>query len=457
MSASKVGKSGTKIGKAKPAKSKSSAIREDQQIGGAIKELTLPTVDEATAKLASFFKKNPYSTVASADKDTSSLQISKPWGDSSIAIIIFDKFDEVAEVLNSVVLPERLTALYHPDIRKIEVVWTAYKLPANQQEIFGRTFAFNYGGLIHECEFGRSSEKLLTIAAFVVPQTVSVTNHRNLLSFRALVSSRSRGQESVSLDEARSFWITNVDWDETKVIDMIDHLNFFLRYYDGLCPTVVIHPPLIEATVPKRTRYIKDGFPAKIDGRKLDENLLSFWSYADEGNPMLRFLLYYRILEYAAAHHIEANIREQLRKLIISPDLRHDLTQSVEQIVGAMSATKLADSQRLQSLMRQVDSKLLWRDVNSNIAFFSKDTCFEGGYTMKAIVGSQETEANFCARGPSNLADAFRNIRNALTHGKDLESSGVIRPTLPNIEKFRPWVHLIATAAGEVVLYKDAT
>lgn len=422
-----------------------------------VENSVLPSLDEATERLAPFFTNNPYSTVVDTDKDATGLQISKPWGDTSVSMVITDKFDQVADALNAVILPERLTALYHPDTRKIEVAWTAYKLSASQQEIFGRKFTFHHEGVARDCEFGQSSDRLLTIASCIVPQTLSETNHRNMLSFRAFCHAKSRGQETPNLDVARSFWITNVDWEEIKIIDMIDHLNFFLRYYDGLSPTVVIHPPLIEATVPKRTRYIKDKFPGTIDGRKLDENLLSFWAYAGEGNPMLRFLLYYRILEYAASHHIESSIRDQLRKLIISPDLRHDLTQSVEQIVGAMSGTKLADAQRLQSLMRQVDPKLLWRDVKSNIAFFSKDTCFEGGYTMRALVGPQETEANFCNRGPSDLADAFRNIRNALTHGKDLESAGVIRPTLPNIEKFRPWVHLIATAAGEVVLYKDAT
>lgn len=55
------------------------------------------------------------------------------------------------------------------------------------------------------------------------------------------------------------------------------------------------------------------------------------------------------------------------------------------------------------------------------------------------------------------VSDAFRKIRNALSHGKDQETTGVIRPTPKNVNLFQPWVHLISAAAGEVVLYKDVT
>lgn len=418
----------------------------------------LPTLDEAAAKLAPFFQANPYSTIELAENDASKLQISKPWGDSSIAIIVSGGFDRLADVLNALVLPERFSAIWHSDLRRLEVIWTAYKLPEVWQVLFGRKFKFEHRGLEHPCEFGASSERLLTLAEYVIPQTVSETAHRNMPSFRALALSKGRGDAASRFDQPRSFWIGNVDWNEAAVVDLVSHLNFYMRYFDAVTPTVLVHADQGEPVATKRTRYVRGKFPTEIVSRELDENLLSFWAFAAEGNSMLRFLLYYRILEYAAVHFIDDNIRDELRKLILSPDLRSDLARSVENMVGAMSATKLSDAQRLQGLMRKaVDPGLLWRDIKANIAFFSKDTNFEGGFVVKGIVGANDTEASFRPRGPENVADTFRKIRNALSHGKDQETAGVIRPTRKNFEMFRPWVQLIATAAGEVVLYKDAT
>jgi hypothetical protein len=199
-------------------------------------------------------------------------------------------------------------------------------------------------------------------------------------------------------------------------------------------------------------------FPEFVESSTVDENLLSFWSFADSGNPMLRFLLYYRILEYAAVHFIDDGIRSELKKLILTPDLKNDLGLSIEKMVSAMSVSKLADSQRLRSLVRaSVNPELLWRDLDANKEFFSKDTNFEGGFCVRSPIGKNDTLSTFGVNGVERLADRFRDIRNALSHGKDQEKGGVIRPTTGNGQLFGPWVHLIATAAGEVVLFKDAT
>lgn len=448
--------------RSRPPQKVDAVIKKDMPASEAVAPIVasdpLPTVDEAAEKLAPFFESNPYSTIDRAEDDPGKLQISKPWGDTSVAIIIGDGFDRIAAVLNAVVLPERFSAVWHRDLRKLEVIWTAYKLPAVWQEIFGRKFKFEHEGRQHHCEFGVSSDHLLILAEFVQPLTISETIHRNMQSMRALVIAQARGRGTPNLDQPRSFWIDNIDWDEGAVLDLVSHLNFFMSYFDGLSPSVLVHDTPDEPLVPKRTRYIRGKFPAEISSRPLDENLLSFWSFASGGNPMLRFLLYYRILEYAAVHFIDDSIRDELRKLILSPDLRSDLAKSVENIVGAMSGSKLSDAQRLQALMRSViDPALLWRDIKANIGFFSKDTNFDGGFSVKAMVNANDTEASFRARGLENLADTFRKIRNALSHGKDQETAGVIRPTRKNFELFSQWVHLIATAAGEVVLYRDAT
>ena len=176
----------------------------------------------------------------------------------------------------------------------------------------------------HNCEFGLSSDRLITLARFVDAQAISETVHRNLLSFRALARARERGKQLPHLDQPRSFWIDNVDWDEAQVLDLIAHLNVFLDLLQQAFANCLIHQDVQEPRTAKRTRYIRGKFPVQIEGRRLDENLLSFWSFAQEGNAMLRFLLYYRILEYAAVHFIDDTIKDDIRKILIAPDvIRH--------------------------------------------------------------------------------------------------------------------------------------
>lgn len=419
-------------------------------------EADFPSVDEAKAQLDQFFANNPAATME-ANPD-GGFQIVRPWNDPSLVFDAGpgDDFEQLAGALNAVSLPDRFSALWHRESRKLEVIWTALKLPADQQEIAERTFEFRHRGVVHVCEFGKSSAELMTIAPHTVPVTISDTNYRNMVSFASFDDEDGNPER---FDHPKSFWIDNVDLVEDDLVDLILHLNFYLQYFDSSSPIVVVHPKISEKVTPQRTRYLRGKFPSVIDSKVLDENMLSFWSFAFTGNPMLRFLLYYRVLEYAAVHTVTDEVREALKKLLLSPDVRSDLNATIGSITAAFAPMgKFSDTQRLRALFRKtVDPALLWRDLKANRDFFMKDTVFDGGFTVRAPIGKNDSDGTFDARGVEQVADRFRDIRNALSHGKDLETSGVIRPTPQNAEMFRPWVHLIATAAGEVVLYQEAT
>ena len=105
-----------------------------------------------------------------------------------------------------------------------------------------------------------------------------------------------------------SFWVSNIQAVDNNTIDMLRNLNFFLTYYDFASPVILIHD--VEELLPISTklRYIKGKFPVDITGRPLDPNLLSFWTAANSANAILRFILYYRIIEYAAFHFIDDKI-----------------------------------------------------------------------------------------------------------------------------------------------------
>lgn len=420
--------------------------------------MTELTAEAAREKFAQFLGANPYSEIPEPEEGAA-LLIARPWGDPSLALALTGDGEALAEALDNLVLPERLSAVWHSDSRSLEVVWTARRLQEQWQEVVDRKFTFSFKGHEHACHFTTSSDRVLAIARAVRPQTTTETQFRNMQSLAAYVQARDTGGSMDNLDRPLSFWISDVDWDETSTFELISSLNFHLTYYDAISPIIIVHDVSNESrSVVQRTRYLKAKFPDAIAARPLDPNLIAFWQAASTSNPMMRFILYYRMIEYCAGQYIEHSVRSELRRIVSAPDLQDDLKSGVERIIAAVSMKQLEEIQRFKAVVRQnVDPHLLWADINANREALSKDITFDGGFSIKPLIGPTEDESAFCTRPLDAFSDQLRKIRNALSHGKDQETAGVILPTPQNMDLLRPWVHLIATAAGEVVVYKDVS
>lgn len=408
-----------------------------------------------------FLSRNPYSEIEEFKKSDGSIayRILKPWNDTSVSITIPSDYEDLSIALNTVLLPERLTAIWHADTLKLEVIWTALKLPASQKDIFGRKFSFLFKGADHNCSFDKSSEQLIEITKNTFPRGITTTNHRNIQSFYHYSNMSEKLKDSLAVEFPKSFWIDNIVWSEDHVVDIINNLNFYLTYYDDSSPTVVVHTPETPKNSPTRkTRYIHGAFPEKIVGRGLNDNLLSFWVAADAGNPVMRFILYYRIIEFASHHYIEDDVRHELRKMLSSPHVGANLSEIIERIIDVTSTRKLEDIPKFKSIVNGcVDPRLIWKEIQTNPNFFTKQTKFEGGFTVRSLIHTDDKEDAFCDKSLDGFCDLLRKIRNALSHGRDQETGGVISPTTRNFQLLQPWVHLIGTAAGEVVLYKDVS
>ena len=405
-----------------------------------------------------FLLTNPLSSIAPAKEELGRYIIVEPWGDHSLELLIPVEPAALAATLNNVKLPQRLSAIWHTGENALEVIWTATNINGPQHEIIGRTFSFRFKDNEYKCQFGASSESVLIIADCLITQGPSTSFWRNLQSFQNFVHFKEH-HDVLGLDEARSFWIRNLpNLTEDELVDLVTNLNFYLKYYDDKSPVVLVHDPRIESVKP-RGRYIVNVFPDQINAPILDNNLVSFWNSADQNNPMLRYLIYYRVLEYAASMYVDSHVRSEVRRLLNRPDILSDKQKSVELLSMAIIKAKMDDSARLNAVMKEtLDLRLIWRDVSSNKEFFARETKFEGGFSVSKLCSLNDTEDSFCSQnGMFLLSSTFRKIRNALSHGMDQETAGVITPTAYNQRLFLPWVHLIQTAAGEVVLNKDAT
>jgi len=428
--------------------------------GGKVVSIT-KKLDAAKEAFAPFLAANPLSSVADVvRRGEKRVEIVDPWGDSSVGITLPSSakdLDLLAKSLEHVFLPPRLTALWHSDTNELEVIWTAFNLSGRQADIKGRQFTFEFKGRKHECEFRRSSDRLLVLTKHAYPKTTSETNWRNIQSFSHFASAKN--PQPGFLGDPLSFWVNNIKYNEESTIELISNLNFYISYFDEASPTAFIHPPKEAATKNKaKQRYIMGKFPEEIVARNLDNNLINFWLGAMDQNPLIRFVIYYRILEYSASHYMDALTKSHLRRVFANPSKPTELESVITQVAELMTSATLNDENKIRGVLASaVEPKLIWPYIADNIDYFSKEISFDGGFKIDPLFDKGMTLESFCSCGLEAVQNRAARIRNAMSHGRDLATKGVITPTTRNIRQLLPWVHLMGTVAAEVVLYEGVT
>ena len=417
--------------------------------------VVLPTVAATQAALKPFLDANPSSSIEEEEiaPGIKSLMVKRPWDDRSLMLEVPKDILGFAEALNNLHLPPRYSGVWHSDTKAFEIIWTAFKTTGNSAECVGRKFSFRFRGQEYECEFARSSDRVLAVAAAMLPAGQTETGYRNLWSF--WVYHAKKPAELVNrIGDPVSFWIRNVEWNEDEVLALVTHLNFYIDYFDASSPVVVLHSPQV-TTAKKPTRYPAGSFPLNINSTEIDAALLYLWEAASVGEPMPRFLYYYRIIEYSAAVYLDTSSRTALRIALALPNALDDLTAVTESVVAAVQRIKMDEFARYETMLKDVvDPKLLWREISLNVDAFTSDTQFDGGYKVSALFSAGRTVADFTLQDVATFARTIREMRNALSHGRDQKTSTTILPTTHNAAKLQPWIAPIRLCASQVILYK---
>lgn len=403
--------------------------------------------------LASFFANNPDAIYDEKDNGT----IACPWDDTTLELRVPKSDTSLVAALNAVHLPPRFTALWHEDSKDLEVIWGP---TPSADQIRSRSFDFVFNDETVHCEFGDASERLVLIAdsaRFVEPP--SPTGYRNLQSFELFRLMRSEYASEGTADSylLTSFWIRGIEWDENSVVDLARNLNFYMHYFDKEAPLIEIHDNSSSGHAQSTLkRYPHGPFPSRITGRTLDTYLLGLWRNSLHGSPRLRFLYCYQILEYAAFYHVKYDILQAIRRVVLAPDTSVRLEEAVRQISDAMAGDRMTEDAKINYITQQLaDPDLLWKEIEPNLAHFSSEARFDGGFTLPALVRPQCGIDEFRSVWHPKFIDTVRKIRNALVHGREQRMSSVISPTSRNDDLLRPWLAPISATALQAVLYWD--
>lgn len=415
---------------------------------------------EAKKRYKKFLEVNPWSKIIELANDGGDgiLAVSDPWDDPSLVIVIPDDDADLANSLNNVLLHHRYTAIYHTDRRALEVIWTAYKLDDTQSDIVNRKFTLDLPDSKVECEFTDSSERLLEIAKNAVPIEVSPTGFRNLQSFGLYARNHElEDKEKMrGLESPRSFWIKDIDWSDEKVIDLVRHVNFAIRYYDSYSPVIQIHSVSTDNDV-NTNRYLEGfGFPEVISLPNLDSKLMVlFESGFAADSPSTSFLNLFRVVEYVAFDYTQETARKEIQKIISEP---HALHNSRRTAVELMHITKAFKGQKDQDVIPYflrdiIEPKKLWKEISPNKDVFAESMEFDGGLVIKPLITAAHNAETFGTSAVEQFGRDSIKIRNGLAHGRDKVTADSILPTSKNLAMLKPWVNVLSFCAGEVVLY----
>ena len=430
-------------------------------------------LETETKALKLFLTQNKWSSLSALESKEHGLHfvyVDKPWGDDSLGLYVgtdgkdAPERNALIEALNNVILPQRLSAIYHRDRSSLEIIWTAYQLDSDVADIGDRKFEFAYDGKNFACEFSRTSDRLLAIAQRAIFLKISDSQFRNLNSFQAFMEDQNEAtevneaEERIKFGTPLSLYIHGIKWNEEKVLEIIRHLNFYLKFYDGNCPYIVIHPSQDTDKFKERNRYINGAFPNIIVSRKLNPTWLAFWNAAYDQDDQTRFLLHYRILEYSASYHLQSTQRAEARRILSTPHLLHDIENTIDRFAGLVREDRNNDHSRFTKTFEEiVKPETIWSEILRNPDAFTKPVDLEGGFRIEAIVSKVEDISYFIPKGMESVARTLRAIRNGLAHGGEAQSGRLILPTNRNYKKLVPWGQVIAAAAGEVVLYDHLT
>ena len=347
------------------------------------------------AKLQAFLSRNPESDVRTEGREPS---VSRPWGEEAIEIPLRSDDEELFEALNAVRLPPRFTAIWHEDTREFEVIFTVLN---KGNHLLERSFEFRYRGSSYHCDFRASSARLRLIAHKArrvrVPYRSDFRNLQPFYQFEHMLLEHPEA-DFVRNGRPTSFYIHGFeDYNDERIGELVRNLNFHMSYFDGHTPTILIHEEsVVSHSIPDHHWSGIDTFPDSLSGKEIEQHLLILWASAQEGDPFLRFIQYYQILEYAGFYYVKDIVKRQIERAIAAPDAASNSDKVAQRILEAFAAGKMDDKSKINAVIREsVDPQEMWNLLKDSLNDFTEDVELEGGFVLPALLSASTGYEDF--------------------------------------------------------------
>jgi hypothetical protein len=253
-----------------------------------------------------------------------------------------------------------------------------------------------------------------------------------------------------------SFWIRGIDnYDDDSIGDLVRTINFHMSYFDRSSPNILIHEESLEPRVmDDLDRTESDSFPETVSGKDIHQHVLVLWASARDGDPFLRFIQYYQILEYAGYYHVKEKIRRDVERAIVAPDATARPVRVAQQLLDAIAEDKRSDDQKISAMIDEcVDPREMWEILRGSLADFSEEVELDGGFVLPALVSASIGFDEFERSWNKQFSQALHRVRNALVHARESRQSTMIAPTIANHARLSQWLLPLSETAARVMLY----
>lgn len=419
----------------------------------------MTTLDEAAAaylkaQLQPFLSLNHEAEVKAGESEPSVIGL---WGEDAIELPIRNEDAELLNALNAVRLPPRFTAIWHEDTCEFEVIYTVLN---KDNYLLDRTFDFRLKGVAYHCSFEASSSRLRAIARTARPSgSESRSNFRNLQAFYRFERMRYDHPDSdfAKNGHPTSFWIRGItEFDDEQVADLARNLNFHMSYFDRSSPMIMVHEDRVSAHAidEEEPRQFGD-FPDTLSAREIDQHLLILWESARSGDPFLRFIHYYQILEYCGFYYVKDEVQRSVERAIAAPDAASRPERAAQQILEVIATEKRHENDKINAMIKEcVNLQDMWNVLQGSLNRFEKPVELDGGFTLPALVSADSSYDQFAETWNDKFSSAIHQVRNALVHARELRQVATIAPTSANYLKLSPWLVPLEQTAADIVLYR---
>jgi hypothetical protein len=419
--------------------------------------MTEPSFSEVYLK--AFTKHNPHCQVQIED---GYLVIEKPWGANDAQLKFDIKEQETIASLNSIRLNPRFDAIFHDDSNEIEFIYAFLDPNSDHNKgVIDRKFDLNFEGQLYECYFSEPTTKMLKLASGFErlpsePALISVSQIAAFKDYQRLEMLPGKIKGYFKGKVPRNFFIKANPLPHGAQLDrLIRHINFLLSYYDRSSPLIAINERDEEGLPEdrKEVRHIEGEFPKHLTISPIDDIVLRLIAVARSSQPRFSFLYYYQVFEYAGYQYIDESIKKLLRHHLKDPALINCGEEKIAELFSIFSDANHNDDVKMKKVIEEYcDPSVIWKEIENDKEFFTKEHAFHGGFELKAMIASDTTAATWKAMWMPKLYDHLTKIRNSLVHAREKRENKVILPGKANNKLLSHYVPAIARVAEQIAL-----